>query len=382
VLVCSPPTAPALLGSPAETFTVSGRAKLRSRESERSTAMGRRQAFSIAQLTLAICVVTHIPAGAQVLEPVSPAVPGAGVAVPTPAIGGEAAVPADYILGPDDEISIKSLDAEEINHNGIRIDPSGNISLPLVGRVLAGGLTVAVLERELAARLKTYVREPAVAVTVTQYRSQPVTVLGAVGRSGVHQLEGRKRLIEILAMAGGLQADAGNLVKITRKSEWGEIPLPTVRRDPTGQFTVAEVSLSKIMRATSPEENILILPNDIISVPRADIVYVMGEVKKPGGFVLQERSTLSGLQALAMAQGFTPVADSGKAIIIRQSEAAKHVTIQANLSKILSGEQADIELLPDDILLIPKNMTKTALGNVVSTAIRATTSAFIYRGLF
>jgi polysaccharide biosynthesis/export protein len=359
--------------------------------------MGLRQVLAIAQFTLAVCVVMRVPATAQDVGSVSPAVPAPDARTVNPVLpaeNGSVAPPvlpvqstatrtaAGYVLGPDDVISIKALDADEISSGGIRIDPSGNISLPLVGRVAAGGLTVELLEQELAARLRTYVREPAVAVTVTEYRSQPVTVLGSVGKSGLHQLEGRKTLIEILAMAGGLQADAGNLVKITRKVESGDIPLPSARKDPTGQFTIAEVSLSKIMRATSPEENILILPNDVISVPRADIVYVLGEVKKPGGFVLQERSTITGLQALAIAQGFTPVAAPNKAMIIRQSEGTKHVEIAADLSKILRGQLPDIELLPDDILLVPQNATKNALTNVAQTVIRTTTSAIIYRGLF
>jgi polysaccharide export outer membrane protein len=359
--------------------------------------MGLRQVLAIAQFTLAVCVVMPVPATAQDVGSVSPAVPAQDASPPTPVLStqdGSAAPPvlpvqstttgtttetaADYVLGPDDVITIKALDAEEISSGGIRVDPSGNISLPLLGRIAVGGLTVERLERELASRLKTYVRDPVVAVTITDYRSQPVTVIGAVAQSGVHQLEGRKTLIEVLAKAGGLRPEAGNVIKITRKAEWGMIPLPSASKDPTGQFSVAEVSLKNIMQATNPEENFLILPNDIISIPRADVVYVMGEVKKPGGFALQERGSISGLQALAMAQGFTPA--PGKAMIIRQSGQSKHVEIQADLSKILGGQQPDIELLPDDILLVPKNQAKSTLINVAETAIRATTSALIYRG--
>ena len=127
----------------------------------------------------------------------------------------------------------------------------------MIGRVAAGGLTVEGLEKELATRLKTYVRDPVVAVSVLEYRSQPVSVIGSVGQPGVHQLEGRKTLIEILAKAGGLRPEAGNSIKITRKAEWGTIPLPSATQDPSGQFSVAEVSLKDILQATNPEENIL-----------------------------------------------------------------------------------------------------------------------------
>jgi polysaccharide export outer membrane protein len=252
----------------------------------------------------------------------------------------------------------------------------------MLGRIKAGGLTVQDLERELSARLRTYIREPSVAVTVTEYRSQPVTVVGAVGRSGVHQLEGRKTLIEILAAAGGLQAEAGNVVKITRKAEWGPIPLSSAVSDPTGQFSIAEVKLKGILQATSPEDNILILPHDVISVPRGDLIYVIGEVKSPGGFVLSDRGSLSGLQALAMANGFTPTAAPTKAMILRPTAEGKHKQIGANLAEILNGKSPDIELLPDDILFVPNNIAKTALGRAAQAAINASTAVAIRRILW
>ena len=94
-------------------------------------------------------------------------------------VGSPKTVPS-YVLGPDDLIAIKVLDADEVNGASIRVDPSGNISLPLVGRLKAGGLTVEQLEKDLSSRLKTYVRDPVVAISVVEYRSQPVSVLGAV----------------------------------------------------------------------------------------------------------------------------------------------------------------------------------------------------------
>jgi polysaccharide export outer membrane protein len=289
---------------------------------------------------------------------------------------------ASYVLGPDDVIAIKGLDVEEISSASIRIDPGGYLSLPMLGRVPAGGLTVERLENELSTRLKTYVREPVVAISIVEYRSQPVSVIGTVGQPGVHQLEGRKTLIEILAKAGGLRPEAGNSIKITRRAEWGVIPLPSAAKDPSGQFSVAQVSLKSIMQGTNPEENILIRPHDVISVPRADLIYVVGEVRKPGGFILHERGTISGLQALAMAEGFAADAAPDKAIIVRQSPDARRVEIPANLRAILSGKTRDVELLPEDILFIPTNVAKRALTRTLQTAIQAVTSAIIYRGMY
>lgn len=299
-----------------------------------------------------------------------------------PAGSGEGDTAPGYKLGPDDVIAVKILDLEETSSESIRIDPGGQISLPLLGRVQAGGLTVAMLERELASRLKTYIRDPVVAVSVVEYRSQPVSVIGAVAQAGIHQLEGRKTLIEVLAKAGGLRPEAGDAVKITRRIEWGPIPLPSALMDPTGQFSVAEVSLRSIMQAANPAENIRILPNDIISVPRAALIYIVGEVNKPGGFTLQERGSITGLQALAMAEGFTKVASPQNAMIIRQSHGAERVEIAVNLRDVLRGKAKDVELLPDDILFVPTNVTKNAFVRAMETALQAATSAVIYRGLY
>src|SRR5690349_145748 len=121
-----------------------------------------------------------------------------------------------YILGPNDEITILSLHTEEISNKPIRISTSGDINHPLVGRIHAGGLTLEQLESEVSQRLKTYVRDPDIAISITQFRSQPVSVFGAVGTPGVIQLEGRKTLIEVLSMAGGLKGEAGSRIRITR----------------------------------------------------------------------------------------------------------------------------------------------------------------------
>ena len=113
-----------------------------------------------------------------------------------------------YVLGPDDQIVIHAIDAPEISDKSILIGMNGDITLPLIGRVKAGGLTVEQLETELNARLAKYVKDPQVSVTVTEFRSQPVSVFGAVSKPGVIQLRGRKTLYEVLSMAGGPRNDS------------------------------------------------------------------------------------------------------------------------------------------------------------------------------
>lgn len=303
-----------------------------------------------------------------------------GLAAQPPAAKPEDPLRSTYVLGPDDQITIWALDAEEIANKPVLIGTGGYIHLPMVGRLRAAGLTVEQLEAELAARLKTYIKQPQVAVSITEFRSQPVSVIGSVTRPGVHQLQGRKTLVEILSLAEGLRPDAGHSVKITRRLEWGRIPLPTAADDPTGQFSVATVNLKAVMEAKNPEENILIRPNDVISVPRAEMVYVIGEVRRSGGFILQERETMSVLQALSLAEGLGRTAAPQSAKILRPaSGASRRTEIPVDLKKIFAGKSADVPLRPDDILFVPNNAAKSAVLRSVEAAIQVGTGVAIYR---
>src|SRR5439155_15594976 len=112
------------------------------------------------------------------------------------------------------------------------------------------------LERELIKRLKVYLLEPDVSIAVTELRSQPVSILGAVGTPGVRQLEGPKTLVEMLSIAGGLSADAGPTVRITRKLDQGRIPLPEATEDTAGRFSTVEIDVRPLLDAKNPEKNI------------------------------------------------------------------------------------------------------------------------------
>jgi polysaccharide export outer membrane protein len=288
---------------------------------------------------------------------------------------------APYVLGPDDTISVHVTDAEEIPDKPIRIGSNGYITLPMVGRVQAGGRTAEDLEKELTARLKIFFRNPEVGVSVVEEHSQPVSLIGEVAAPGVHQLQGRKTLVEMLSLAGGLRQDAGYSVRITRQKEWGPIPLPDVVTDPSGQFSVAEVNLKAIMEAKNPAENILIMPNDVISVPRAEAVFVIGDVKRPGEFVLGAKARVSVLQALAMASGLEKTASTAKARILRASASPdlKRTEITINLKKILEGKDEDVSMQPEDILLVPGSKTRTALIRGLESALQIGTGLAIYR---
>src|SRR5262249_24993209 len=171
------------------------------------------------------------------------------------------------------------------------------------------------------------------------------SVLGSVQNPGVHQLQGSKNLFEVLSLAGGLRPDAGAMVKITRRIKWGRIPLPGAADDPTGEFSVASVHVRSILSAANPADNILIRPEDVISVPKADLIYAIGAVRKAGGFVLGEHETISVLQALALAEGLDRLAAAQHGRILRMTDGSPNrIEIPVDLKKILAGTSADVSL--------------------------------------
>jgi polysaccharide biosynthesis/export protein len=285
-----------------------------------------------------------------------------------------------YELGPDDQLSLWVMDAPEMSARGATVGLDGAITLPLIGRVQAAGLTTQQLEEKLRELLNEYFVHPEVVVSVSEFRSQPVSVIGAVNSPGVHQLRGHKRLVEVLSLAGGMRPDAGYTVKITRPIEAGHIPLPDAKIDASGEYSIAEVGVKEIMSATNPQGNILIRPNDVISVPRAELVYVIGVVAKAGGFVLAEQETMTVLQALAMAGGLGPQAAAQNARILSSvKDHSARAETPVNVKRILEGKAKDLPLRADDILFIPSSTSKKAAIRLAETALQTATGVAIFR---
>ena len=287
--------------------------------------------------------------------------------------------PDTYTLGPGDQIVIRVPDFEEIDNKTVPIDLKGTVNLPEVGRIQASGLTTEQLEAVITEHLKRYLVKPDVSVYLTEMRSQPVSILGQVQSPGVHQLQGQKNLFEVLSLAGGLRQEAGNVINITRRIEWGPIPLPGAANDSTGQYSVASVDVKSVMNASNPAENILIKPNDVISVPKADTIYVIGAVHKPGAYVLGEYRSLSALQILALAEGPEKTADTKDARIMRVIPGSNdRAEIPVDLKTILSGKMPDVPLTADDILFVPVSKAKAAGYRTLDALVQVGTMA-IYR---
>jgi polysaccharide export outer membrane protein len=289
-------------------------------------------------------------------------------------------VPADYVLGPDDQVALLSPGAEELNAKTLRIEGNGMLSVPLIGVVKASGLTANELGSEIATKLKRYYKNPEVVVSVSEYRSQSVSVIGMVGTPGVHQLQGKKTLIEILSLAGGLRPEAGPLVVVTRRAEWGSLPIAGATEDETKQFTTGQIDLKALTSAERPMDNIAIKPGDIISVPKARMVYVVGEVERSGGFILTDRDGVSVLQALSLAGGLKGTAAPKNAHILRAKEENSVRKDQpVNLTELLAGKSNDLNMQADDVLFIPDSKSKKAAIRAAEAIVQTLTGVVIWR---
>lgn len=285
-----------------------------------------------------------------------------------------------YRLGPEDTLTIQVLDVAEIPDRPVKIDKNGFIDMPLIGRMEAAGKTTPELESAIAARLDKFVRQPRVSVHVAEYHSQPVSVLGEVGTPGVYQLSGPKHLLEMISMAGGLRPDAGTTIQITREASSGSLSLPGSKADATGRYNSAEIDLTSLLSGQTPANNILMQPNDVVSVPKADLVYVIGDVKKAGGFTLRAKEQMTVLQALSLAEGMERTAAAGKAKLLRKTTAGGERTeIRVDLTKVLANRAPDVVMQADDILVVPNNAARSLALKTAETAVNIGTGVAVFR---
>ena len=287
---------------------------------------------------------------------------------------------SNYLLSSDDEVTVRVSDVSEIPITPFRIDQTGYIRLPLIGRTKAAGLTTEQLGSQVQDALRAYVLRPEVNVAVSTYRSQPVSVLGCVKSPGVFQLEGRRSLGEIISLAGGVDSTASGNVKVTRRLDQGRIPRLDTVNDVTGRFSSFEASLSSSSSLEESPVNLELKPFDVITVPRARMVYVVGQVQRSGGFVLQERGSIGVLQALALAGGMDATASPEHSRVLHtENPAQERVEIPVDLRKVLQGKAKDVQLAADDILFIPSSAPKKAAIRALETAIQMGTGIVIWR---
>lgn len=275
------------------------------------------------------------------------------------------AVRSNYTLGPNDQILIRAQEAEEISDKPFRIDTEGFVNMPLVGRMHVAGLTLQEMEAELVKRLRQYIRQPQVIVTVVQFRSEPVFFVGAFRAPGIYPLQGRRTLIEMLTVVGGLQPNASRRIKLTRRIENGVIPLPNAEEAPDKKTTSVEISMGSLRENVNPAEDIVLQAYDVITVERAEMVYISGEVAKVGGIELGERDSLSISQALVLSGGLGKDADRSKVIVLRPVlNTSRRAEIEIDMKRIFEGKDNDFPLMPNDMLYVPRSYKRNVLTYV------------------
>jgi polysaccharide export outer membrane protein len=287
--------------------------------------------------------------------------------------------PPSYKLGAGDEVSVWALGAEEIGTHPFRIDLSGNVDVPLAGHIHAAGLTVDQLRAELVKQLRSQLKDPQVTVSVTELRSQPVSVMGEVNKPGVYQLQGEKTLLEVLSLAEGVKADAGNKVRISRSMEEGQLPVPGAAPDASGRFYIAEAGLRDALDSKSALSALMIRPHDVITVEPGQMIYVMGDVNKQGAFAVGQREQISALQAMSLAGGPLATAKLSKARILREKEDGTRTDIPVDMDKVLAGKADNVQLQAGDFLYIPDSRTKNVAIKAAQAALQIGTGVAIWR---
>jgi polysaccharide biosynthesis/export protein len=306
------------------------------------------------------CVLTLLTAPTRVLAQTT--IPEGSPPVPIAhSVPGE-----DYRIGPDDLLEISVLQAQELTRT-VRVSGSGDISLPLVGVLRAGGMSIQQLEADIADRLREkYIRDPAVSVQVMELHSRPVAVMGAVRQPGVFQVRGKQTLLQVLSLAGGVADTAGETVVIVRAADSS---LPGA-----GQVapTEIQVSLADLIQSRGAGSDVAIHPGDIVKVQPAALVYVVGAVRKPGAFAVRGNSSVTVLRAVALAEGLTGTAR--RDIRLLRTDASGHLMeIPIDFGAIARGKNDDVILQAEDVLFVPVSGAKEVGRTTALALVRAVT---------
>lgn len=277
--------------------------------------------------------------------------------VPTPSHPGDGANRGQAALqmGPGDLLEINVYRVPELAIK-TRVDEQGSANLPLVGKLQFSGLTVSEAEELLASTLveRGLVLKPQVTIFVDEYATQGVTVLGEVNQPGTYPLFGPHRLFDAISAAGGLTPRASSTITLIHH---GDTTHPQ-------HLNYAAIKADLGM-------DVALEPGDTIVVDKAPVIYVVGDVNKPGAFLMENNSELTVLRAIALAQGATHTAALSKASIVRKTPDGT-VQIQLRLDRIMHGNASDFALRADDIVFLPTSKVKASAKRGVEAALEAT----------
>jgi polysaccharide biosynthesis/export protein len=320
-----------------------------------------------------LCLFIRSEVQAQMNPQVSPS--GSPSASPSPGSSGTspasmapttAASPAidqsHYVISPGDVLDVSVFGAPDLSQKSV-VNSSGDIYMPQIDYVHIAGMHVEEAQTavEQVYFKKQIIKVPHVAIVIASY-SSGVLLMGEVGRQGMYPIVGSGRLFDILAEAGGTTANAGQIVTITRKDST------------TPQTVVMTSDPAQLLRANVPVQQ-----GDIIIVSKADVIYVVGEVLAPSGFVMDDRGPYTVMKVIAMAHGTTKIAKPSKARIVRRTSAGQ-TEIEVPLDKILASKAPDIPMQANDILFVPSSKEKQAAATAANVAV-GLASGLAYYGL-
>ena len=285
----------------------------------------------------------------------------------------------DYKIGPEDLLEISVFEVEELNKT-VRVSSQGNISLHLLGVLRVKGLTANELERELRELLaEKYLQDPHVSIFIKEYRSQRISVMGAVEEPNVFNVTGQRTILDMLAMAGGVRDDASHLLFLIRPPalededpealERAEGPesIERTKHSEGGSPKTFVINLEELLIKGDLTLNLPLKHGDVINVPVSGKVFVGGEVWRPGGFILAgKRMTLS--QAIVLAGGVKPQAKGSDTKIFRYSEKGTgREILSANVYAIQKGQEDDLYVKENDIIIVPRHGVKAFFVGIKET---------------
>src|SRR5467141_1173036 len=282
---------------------------------------------------------------------------------PTPVAARTTGSPQDLLIGAGDLLEVSLYSVPDFKTD-VRVSSTGEISLPMLGTIAVGGLSVEqaqlLVERKLSE--KGLFNDPHVTVFEKEYATQGISVLGEVQKPGIYPLLGSRKLFDAISVAGGTTPKAGRYALITRRNDPQhpvQVPLLTGASD-------------------AMQNNVVVEPGDTILVSKAGVVYVVGDVRMPGGFVMENGNDITVMKAIALAQGTNPNAALNAARLIRKtSEGPKDVPL--DLKKILAAKAPDPQLQPDDVVFVPGSAGKSAAKRGAEAVLQMATGIAIWR---
>jgi len=282
--------------------------------------------------------------------------------------GAPAATDTRYRIGPGDVLDVRVARAPELSREAVRVDQSGNIRMPMLDTdIPAACQTEGELAQNIATLYRKYKNEPHVDVFVKEFQSQPVAVIGAVHNAAQFKLQRQVRLLELLSLVGGPTDVAGQTIQVVHA---GGGPICQAGKgvvDAGDSSAFVSYNLSNTLHGL-PEANPFVQPGDVISVPQADQVFVLGNVLRPAAIAMKEPLTIS--RAIAIAGGTAPSTKKDKVRIIRQmpgTTVKKEIIV--DLTAIDKNKAEDVLLLANDVVDVPISGTKSILRSLLGTIV-------------